>query len=142
MGSIGISKIKCKSFVVILRPRIQVVSTVLVCSWNKNSLGICYFSPVAITFHVYELVLKCVFEIKIQQVTTSPDFSKSLKKVGKTLIPIRYKAAKIVESLLNYFQVDALLDFYRAKLKENIARDDYRELIELFIVFLSGDVPT
>ena len=33
-----------------------------------------------------------------------------------------------------------MLQFYGAKLQENIVRDDYRELIELSILFLGGDV--
>ncbi|GBN73687.1 hypothetical protein AVEN_38313-1 [Araneus ventricosus] len=36
-------------------------------------------------------------------------------------------------------ELENLFDFYRAELKNVMVRDDYRELIELSIVFLGGD---
>ncbi|GBN12166.1 hypothetical protein AVEN_269035-1 [Araneus ventricosus] len=120
--------------------------------------------------HVYELALKAIFEVKIKQVTTSPDiplFKKpkdNWKNIYPTkiqcyreterrptppcLMPVRHPYRLIghgtsyretVELFRTVTELENLLDFYGAEFKNFMARDDYRELIELSIVFLSGD---
>ena len=91
--------------------------------------------------HVYELVLKSVFEVKMQQVTTSPDIPifKMFKENYKNIDTNKIQCSReIVEAHFNHFEIESLLKFYQAKLKENFVRDDYRELIELSIIFMGG----
>ncbi|GBN43374.1 hypothetical protein AVEN_90768-1 [Araneus ventricosus] len=95
---------------------------------------------------IYELVLKAVFEVKIKQVTTSPDVPlfKKLKDNWKNIDPTKIQCYReIVELFRTVPELENLLDFYRAELKNVIVRDDYRELMERFfelsIVFLGGD---
>lgn len=91
--------------------------------------------------HVYELVLKSVFEAKVSQVTASPDiplfktFRENWKKVDAEKIQICIEKL----SCLNVSEIERLLEFYRSELTKEIARDDYRELVELSIIFLGGD---
>lgn len=93
--------------------------------------------------HVYELVLKSVFETKIHQVTSSPDipmfkkFRDNWKNIDPSAIEIN------TDFIKQYFSdtiVQGLLEFYNQELQKSIVRDDYRELIELSIVFLGGDI--
>ncbi|GBM90477.1 hypothetical protein AVEN_75854-1 [Araneus ventricosus] len=92
--------------------------------------------------HVYELVLKAIFEVKIKQVTTSPDIPllKTLKDNWKNIDPTKIQCYReTVELFRTVPELENLLYFYRAELKNVMVRDDYRELIELCIVFLGGD---
>ncbi|GBM73137.1 hypothetical protein AVEN_46281-1 [Araneus ventricosus] len=92
--------------------------------------------------HVYELVLKTVFEVKIKHVTTSPyiPLLKKLKDNWKNIDPTKIQCCReTVELFRTVPELENLLDFYRAELKNVIVGDDYRELIELSIVFLGGD---
>ncbi|GBN29286.1 hypothetical protein AVEN_99221-1 [Araneus ventricosus] len=91
--------------------------------------------------HIYELVLKAIFEVKIKQVTTSPDIPlfKKLKENLKNIDPSKIQCYReTVELFRTITELENLLDFYRAKLKNVMFRDNYRELIELSIVFLGG----
>ena len=78
--------------------------------------------------HVYELVLKGVFEAKISQVTTNPDIPlfKKFRENWKNVDPEKIQSYIEKLSCLNVSEIE-------------IARDDYRELIELSIIFLGGD---
>jgi hypothetical protein len=91
---------------------------------------------------VYELVLKAVFEIKIRQVETSSDIP-PFKKLKNNWGEIYYNKIQChretVESFLTGLEIEKLLAFYLAELNNVIIRKDYRELIELSIVFLGGD---
>ncbi|GBO06296.1 hypothetical protein AVEN_10238-1 [Araneus ventricosus] len=88
---------------------------------------------------VYELVLKAIFEVKLKQVTTSPDIPlfKKLKDNWKNIDPTKIQCYR--ELFRTVPELENLLDFYRVELKNIIVKDDYRELIELSIVFLGGD---
>ncbi|GBN89980.1 hypothetical protein AVEN_185654-1 [Araneus ventricosus] len=92
--------------------------------------------------HVYELVLKAVFEVKIKQVTTIPDipFFKKLKDNGKNIDLTKMQCYReTLELFRTVPELENLFDFYRAELKNFMVRVWYRELIELSIVFLGGD---
>lgn len=91
--------------------------------------------------HIYELVLKSVFEAKISQVTTSPDIPlfKNFRENWKNVDADKIQICTEKLSCLNVSEIDKLLEFYRFELTKEIARDDYRELIELSIIFLGGD---
>ena len=92
--------------------------------------------------HIYELVLKSAFEEKIQ-VTNSPDITLYIKfrdnwsNIDSTNIQIYLD---FVKQHYNDCEIDKLVMFYDCELqKKKIVRDDYRELIELSIIFLGGD---
>ncbi|XP_046409261.1 uncharacterized protein LOC124174209 [Ischnura elegans] len=92
--------------------------------------------------HVYELVLKSVFEVKISQVTANPDIPlfKKFRDNWNGVDPDKAQCYKKKLALhLTVSEIDNLLEFYRTELTKEIVRDDYRELIELSVIFLGGD---
>lgn len=68
--------------------------------------------------HVYELVLKSVFEAKISQVTTSPDIPlfKKFRDNWKNVDPEKIQDFTEKLSSLNVSEIEKLLDFYRSEL--------------------------
>lgn len=92
--------------------------------------------------HVYELVLKNVFETKIPQVTSSPDIP-LFKKFRDNWKSFNLSTIETCSDFIKKHFYDAiiseLLAFYVKELQSSIVRDDYRELIELSIIFLGGD---
>lgn len=91
--------------------------------------------------HIYELVLKAVFEAKISQVITSPNIPlfKNFRSNWKNINVEKIQSHKEILLRLNDSKIDELLEYYRTELTKEIVRDDYRELIELCIIFLGGD---
>lgn len=92
--------------------------------------------------HVYELVLKSVFESKIHQVTSSPDIPlfKKLRENWKNIDPNAIEiCTDFVKQSLCHETIHGLVTFFYNELQKSIIRDDYRELIELAIIFLGGD---
>ncbi|GBN80785.1 hypothetical protein AVEN_60871-1 [Araneus ventricosus] len=92
--------------------------------------------------HVYELVLKAVFEVKIKQVATIPHIPlfKKLKDNGKNIDLTKIQCYReTLELFRTVSELENLFDFYLAELKNVMVRVWYRELIELSIVFLGGD---
>lgn len=91
--------------------------------------------------HVYELVLKSVFEAKISQVTSSPDIPlfKKFRENWKNVDAEKIEICREKLSCLNVSKIDELLKFYQFELTKEIVRHDYRELIELSIIFLGRD---
>lgn len=93
--------------------------------------------------HVYELVLKSVFETKIKQVTSSPDipifkkFRDNWKNINTNKIDL---CLDFVNERVSETQVTSLLLYYKTKLNNTFIRGDYRELVELCVVFLGGDL--
>ncbi|GBP51731.1 hypothetical protein EVAR_96283_1 [Eumeta japonica] len=92
--------------------------------------------------HIYELVLKAVFETKVKQITSSPDIPifKKLRDNWKNINtdniepPLNFVKAHIAET-----KITSLLTFYKTELEKPFIRNDYRELVELCVVFLGGD---
>lgn len=92
--------------------------------------------------HVYELVLKSVFESKIQQVTSSPDIPlfKKFRENWKNINPSAIESCTdFVRQHLCEANINELVMFFHSELAKSFVRDDYRELIELAIIFLGGD---
>ena len=94
----------------------------------------------ACRYHIYELVLKSVFEAKIQQVTNSPDIplfkkQENWSNIDSTNIQLYLD---FVKQHYNDCEIDQLVMFYNCELQKKIVRDDYCELIELPIIFLRG----
>ena len=80
-----------------------------------------------------------MFEAKIQEVTNSPDiplfkkFRDNWSNIDATNIQI---FLDFVKQHYNEREIDQLVMFYNCELQKRIVRDDYRELIELSIIFL------
>ena len=63
--------------------------------------------------------------------------SKCLETTGRTLILMLSKHALILPNSI--FVTRSITNFFNHELQKSIIRDDYRELIELSIIFLGGD---
>lgn len=93
--------------------------------------------------HIYELVLRSVFEAKICQSVNSPNiplfeqFKENWKNINCNNIE---NGRKWIGKYSTTAEISELLIFFKEKLAENGIRSDYRELIELSILFLGGDV--
>ena len=82
-----------------------------------------------------------MFDAKIQQVTNSPDIPQ-FKKFRDNWSNIDSTNIKIYLDFVKHYndcEIDQLVMFYNCELQKKIVRDDYRELIELSIIFLGGD---
>lgn len=93
--------------------------------------------------HIYELVLKSVFETKVHQVTISPEIPlfKMFRDEWKNIDTNNFQTgADIVKENFNDHEITEILSFYFEELRKPIVRNDYRELTELSIIFLGGDV--
>lgn len=92
--------------------------------------------------HIYELVLRTVFEAIIQHVASSPDiplFNK-FRKNWKNIDPGNFElCTNSVTVHWTEYEVNTLLDYYRSEILKKDLRHDYRELVELSIIFLGGD---
>jgi len=92
--------------------------------------------------HVYELVLKTVFETKIKHITNSADiplfkkFRDNWKNIDSNKIEL---CLDFVKEYVAETNITSLIMFYKAELEKSFIRDDYRELVELCVVFLGGD---
>lgn len=94
--------------------------------------------------HIYELVLKSVFEAKIKQNVRSPEiplFKKTRdnwKNIDSNKID-RFRFIDFVRKHIPDEQILSILRYYKAALGKTFIREDYRELVELCVVFLNGD---
>lgn len=92
--------------------------------------------------HMYELVLKSVFEAKISQVTISPDIPlfKKFRDSWTSVDPNEVQCYRDkIDMHLTVSEIENMIKFYQFELTKDIVRDDYRELIELSVIFLGGD---
>lgn len=93
--------------------------------------------------HIYELVLRGVFEAKIPQISSSPNvfLFKNFKQQWSTLNHNDFENGMTNHRCcvgLEDVRID-ILNFAASKLKETHCRHDYRELLELIVIFLNGD---
>ena len=98
--------------------------------------------PFACCHHIYELVLKAVFETKIKQIASSPDIPmfKKFREIWKNIDSSNIEPSLAFVTLrVVKRDIQALLIFYKAKLDEDFVRNDYRELIDLCVIVLGGD---
>jgi len=94
--------------------------------------------------HIYELILRSVFEIKIPEVTSSPaiplfkNFRKEWYKldINKYNIGIEGQACGVA---LENVKED-ILNFVKSKLETKQPRGDYREFLELIFIFIGGNL--
>ncbi|KAK3931222.1 Homoserine kinase [Frankliniella fusca] len=93
--------------------------------------------------HVFELLLAVVFDTCIGSSHT-PDLLHGdfLQKHWKELDKSNYKTAASTRGLLKLItNADDMIKFCIAQLQNQQPRDDYREFLELTILFLGGSVP-
>ncbi|KAK3910236.1 polyprotein [Frankliniella fusca] len=93
--------------------------------------------------HVLELVLGAVFENTVG-LSKTPDFlyGDMLKKKWDALDKEKYRTAAASRGILRKIpNADETIKFCCDQLETRQPRDDYRELLELTIIFLGGSVP-
>jgi len=94
--------------------------------------------------HIYEIVLKSVFDLKLSG-TSGPDVDifKRFQLAWVTMDTKMFNSGIencIVMSSVNDV-CDDIIKFSIDRLEENHPRDDYRELLELTVIFLGGILP-
>lgn len=93
--------------------------------------------------HIHELSLRDVFETKLKIPTSSPNvplfenFKKDWKSIEKSKISSGLDDRFIKKHLSNK-KVKELKEFYSEKLKSGVIRGDYKEFLELILVFISS----
>lgn len=93
--------------------------------------------------HIYEIILRGVFETVLPHTTTSPDipqkFRNNWNKIDITVITSGIADDLECCTALEDVRND-ILHFCRAMLQNKFQRDDYKELLELSIIFLNGNL--
>lgn len=94
--------------------------------------------------HIYELILRGVFKNKFPQVTKSPDIS-LFKKFQKNRN--NFNRSKFLAGIENVKcclaledERNEILGFFRNMLTKTCYRHNYRELVELVVIVLNGDL--
>jgi len=94
--------------------------------------------------HIYEIVLKSVFDLKLSG-TSGPDVAifKRFQLAWVTMDTKMFNSG--IENCIVMGSVndvcDDIIKFSIDRLEENHPRDDYRELLELTVIFLGGILP-
>ncbi|KAL4141447.1 hypothetical protein QTP88_004085 [Uroleucon formosanum] len=94
--------------------------------------------------HIYEIVLKSVFDLKLSG-TSGPDMAifKSFQLAWITMDTKMFNSG--IENCIVMGSVndvcDDIIKFSIDRLEENHPRDDYREFLELTVIFLGGILP-
>lgn len=95
--------------------------------------------------HIYEIILKAVFTLKVNpssgpSVTIFDRFKDEWPNIDKK----KYKSGMAdsdVKHHINDAMAKEIMEFCFRQLYRQQPRDDYREFLELTIIFLGGDVP-
>lgn len=94
--------------------------------------------------HIYELILRGVFEAVLPHTTSSPDiplFKKFRKNWNKIDVINMTSGIDNLECCNTLEETrNDILHFCRATLQNKCYRNDYKELLELSIIFLNGNV--
>jgi len=94
--------------------------------------------------HIYELILRSVFECKLPQITSSPDiplfkkFQKNWNNVNNTNYMSGMEDSECCTALEDV--KEEILNFVQCKLQNKHFRHDYNELLELVVIFLNGNL--
>lgn len=93
--------------------------------------------------HVYEIVLRGIFELKLSK-TSAPEvpifgrFAEAWKNIDKNAFRNGLED-EIVRAKISDDECNEMKNFCREKLTHTHIRDDYREFIELALIFLGED---
>jgi len=95
--------------------------------------------------HIYEIVLRSVFDVKFGTTTLGPDVPifKRFQQFCSNINTTNFKPGiknDYVEKLLHNVSTE-IIDFSISYLNYRLPREDYRELLELTIIFLEGVPP-
>lgn len=95
--------------------------------------------------HIFELILRCVFETKLPA-TTEPNVPlfKKFQNAWETIDTTNYKSGledENVNKILTPQHTERIVSFAQASLTNLQPRDDYKELLQLTLIFL-GSVPS
>ena len=94
--------------------------------------------------HIYELLLKEIFSVYTKssgpEVNLFGQFQKQWNSIDKSIYQTGWEHDEIRHILQDCRE--NILEFSYAKLKENINRHDFRELLELVIIYLGRSVPS
>ncbi|XP_050547295.1 uncharacterized protein LOC126908982 [Daktulosphaira vitifoliae] len=95
--------------------------------------------------HVYEILLQSIFtEVKLAT-STGPEITlfKNFKKEWPNIDKNSYLIWTTDEHVKNILMgiADEMIQFCKIKLEEELPRDDYKEFLELIIIFLGGLPP-
>lgn len=90
--------------------------------------------------HIFELVLRCVFENNLPE-TTGPNVPlfKEFQQNWKNIDQRRYKSGVVDEQVKNYVtcdDVDRISKFVKLTLETQQPRDDYKKFLELTLIYL------
>lgn len=91
--------------------------------------------------HIYEIILKSVFDLKFGA-TSGPDVAifKRFQQAWATINPNNFNPgmqnSNVIDSVSDV--CDDIIKFSKDQLLEKQPRDDYRELLELTVIFLGG----
>lgn len=95
--------------------------------------------------HIYEIVLHGVFSAVNLVTSTGPDIIifKKFKNEWRNIEQNSFSTWSTDENVKNILKdiSDEILKFAKNKIKDDFPRDDYKELLELIIIFLGGVPP-
>ena len=93
-------------------------------------------------YHIHELILEEVTVVCLGP-STGPDISlfKRLQEQWSYVDQTTFRAAQPIENPgeFNILTKEEIIEFVNDQLKEHQPREDYRELLELCIVFVGGE---
>lgn len=95
--------------------------------------------------HIFELIVKEIFIVKLKFKSKKPNIEmfetlkNSWNSIDKTKLPSAIDDEIVSQHLSNDF-CEEMLNFCLEHL-QNSYRDDYRELLELVVIFLGGQIP-
>lgn len=94
--------------------------------------------------HVYELVIRSVFETSFKLSTNGPEVGlfNRFKNQWENIDPLCYQTALTDQNVLSLISLDKrqeVISFCNHILTQQQPRDDYREFLELVLIFL-GDI--
>lgn len=95
--------------------------------------------------HIYEIILRSVFELKLKLKTTSPhvalfdSFKQGWNEIDKTNFKAGIEDAYIASFLKRPFKV-YIKRYCEEEIQKGTIREDYRELLDLILIFI-GDTP-
>lgn len=96
--------------------------------------------------HIFEIILKEVFSKLLKSIMSGPDVPifKRFKDVWSSLNKDNFKPCITDKNIAKYIdneKSNEIIDFCKDQLKLKQTRDDYREFLELMILFLGGNIP-
>ncbi|XP_076667937.1 uncharacterized protein LOC143368764 [Andrena cerasifolii] len=93
--------------------------------------------------HIYEIILKSVFEEKLFK-STSPEIPlfKKFRKAWTNIDQLKFKSSTEDSYVSGKLQdIHEKLDFWLYNIEQKQPREDYKEFLELMVVFLRGSHP-